>query len=209
MRKIFAIVFAIALMMCVFTVPAFAEEVVGETVEETVENTFTTTEFFNEKVLPFIVSSGSAILSGLLLVAPYLKNAGQLKQVKALYVKIKEENDTLKSLLESTDVNEFKSALETILTEDLKKAIQNISLDNNALADLRAKYETLTEMMQALMNAATNVWAQSPAAVACLTNAPDAAALRTAYERVAALENYIRDEKGAEADKIIAEIEGV
>lgn len=206
MRKFFAIVFVIALMVCAFSVPVFAEEIATET---TTEYTFTTTEFFNEKVLPFLVSAGSALLSGLLLIAPYLKNSGQMKQAKALYVKIKEENETLKSLLESTDVNEFKSALETILTEDLKKAIQNISLDNNALADLRAKYETLAEMMQALMNAATNVWAQSPAAVACLTNAPDAAALRTAYERVAALENYIREEKGAEAEKIIAIVEGV
>lgn len=208
MRKIFAIVFVIALMVCALSVPAFAEEVV-ETTEKTTLTTFTTTEFFNDKVLPFLVSAASALLSGLLLIAPYLKNSGQLKQAKALYVKIKEENETLKSLLESTDVNEFKSTLETILTEDLKKAIQNISLDNNALADLRAKYETLSEMMQALMNAATNVWAQSPAAVACLTNAPDAAALRTAYERVAALENYIREEKGAEAEKIIAIVEGV
>ncbi len=205
MKKIFAIVFILALMCCVFTVPAFAEEVFSETTE----NTFTTTEFFNEKVLPFIVSVGTTIGSGMLLIAPYLKTSGQLKQAKALYAKIKEENETLKTLLESTDVNKFKETLETILTEDLKKAIQNISLDNNALADLRAKYETLAEMMQALMNAATNVWAQSPAAVACLTNAPDAAALRVAYERVAALENYIREEKGAEAEKIIAIVEGV
>lgn len=198
MKRIFAVLCLILVLASAFTLPVYAAE-----------NTFTTTEFFNDKVLPLLISAVCTLFAGLLVIAPALKASGKFKQIAAVYNKLKEENATLAKLLESTDVAQFKSALEELLTDDLKKAIANIHIDNAALAELRTQYDGLTERVQALINAATNVWAQNPGAVACLTNAPDASALRAANEKIAALEAYIRAEKGEEAERIIAETEGV
>ena len=165
-------------------------------------------EFFNNRILPFIISAASTFLGLLIVAVPYIKKAGKLNRLQGLYKSIKSENDRLCSLLETTDVDKLKATLEDILTEDLKKAIKNVKIDNEYLADVASQLRMLSAQMDAIINGATNAWAQSPAAVACLTSAPTETALKKSVSEVKALEDYIRETKGEEAEEIISRLKG-
>lgn len=165
-------------------------------------------EFFNNRILPFIISAASTFLGLLIVAVPYIKKAGKLNRLQGLYKSIKTENDRLCSLLETTDVDKLKSTLEDIMTEDLKKAIKNVKIDNEYLADVASQLRMLSAQMDAIINGATNAWAQSPAAVACLTSAPTETALKKSVSDVKALEDYIRETKGEEAEEIISRLKG-
>lgn len=165
-------------------------------------------EFFNNRILPFIISASSTFLGLLIVAVPYIKKAGKLNRLQGLYKSIKAENDRLCSLLETTDVDKLKSTLEDILTEDLKKAIKNVKIDNEYLADVASQLRMLSAQMDAIINGATNAWAQSPGAIACLTSAPTETALKKSVSEVKALEDYIRETKGEEAEEIISRLKG-
>ena len=169
---------------------------------------FTISQFFEEKVLPLLISAGSAIVMFIGALVPYIKKSGKFKRLQGVYTATKAENAKYAELLASVDFEKFKEAIETVLTEDLKKKIAELGNYDGQFEDMKAKMEILLGQMQAMRDGAMNAWAQSPAAVAALSVSPTETAVRRLAKQNAAFENYIKAQKGEEAEEIIAELKG-
>lgn len=171
-------------------------------------NTVTTTEFFDTVIMPALISIGTLIVSFPVVGVPFIKAFGKIKSYGAALKVKTEENENLKKLLSTTDVAEFKTALSELLTEDLKKAIQNVKIDEAQIAEMNGAIATINAKIENFMKAAENAWSASPAAVSLLTSA-ESTAIKSMAAKITSYENYIRAEKGAEAEGIIHDIEGV
>lgn len=230
-KKIFAILCAL-LVACLFVVPVSAEE--GETppVTEGDGETTPATEggenppevgedppaaetfsaFFNERILPIIISAATLSCGALVLVGPYISKAVKFKQLQGIYTKLNEENESLQHLLNATDVAAFSAALKellaTIIPPDFTETMEKVKADQSKVVELRAQIELLAAQIDALVRGAQNAWAQSPGAMAALTAAPTAEAVRKLEAENAALTAYIRDQKQGEADTIIENVKG-
>lgn len=230
-KKLFAILCAL-LVACLFVVPVSAEN--GETPtategeaetppateggenppeggEETpAEETFSA--FFNERILPIIISAATLACGALVLVGPYISKAVKFKQLQGIYTKLNEENESLQHLLNATDVAAFSAALkellDTIIPPDFTETMEKVKADQSKVVELRAQIELLAAQIDALVRGAQNAWAQSPGAMAALTAAPTAEAVRKLEAENAALTAYIRDQKQGEADTIIENVKG-
>lgn len=230
-KKIFAILCAL-LVACLFVVPVSAEE--GETPPVTegegetppateggenppeggeeipAEETFSA--FFNERILPIIISAATLACGALVLVGPYISKAVKFKQLQGIYTKLNEENESLQHLLNATDVAAFSAALKellaTIIPPDFTETMEKVKADQSKVVELRAQIELLAAQIDALIRGAQNAWAQSPGAVSALTAAPTAEAVRKLEAENAALTAYIRDQKQGEADTIIENVKG-
>lgn len=208
MKKLFAVFLIILVLVCL-SVPVMAEET--ETVppvEETEGQKFDA-EFFNNTVMPLLVSVGSSVVGLLAVFAPYLKKSAKFNKLHGIYLKQKEENETLQGLLNATDINQFKDAVYQVLTEDVRKALANVKIDNALVADIIAQMDLMREQIQTLIRGATNAWAQSPAAVACLASSPTESAVRKQAIYITNLEDYIKQSKGEEAEALLADLKGV
>ncbi len=166
------------------------------------------TEFFNEAILPLLTSAASAVVGLIAISAPYIKKSAKFNKLHGIYLKQKEENETLQGLLNMTDISKFKEAVEKVLTEDVKRALDAVKIDNDLVANFTAQIEVVKAQIQSLIGGALNAWAQSPGAVACLSAAPAESALRAQAAYVAALETHIKESKGEEAEKILTELKG-
>ena len=175
---------------------------------QTDEDELSKTQFFNEKILPLLTSAASAVVGLIAIAAPYIKKSAKFEKLHGIYLKQKEENETLQSLLNMTDVNKFKEAVEKVLTEDVKRALDAVKIDNDLVATFTAQIELMRAQIQTLIAGAQNAWAQSPAAVACLSAAPTESAVRKQAAYIAALEDYVKNAKGEEAEKILTELKG-
>lgn len=226
-KKLFAILCAL-LVASMFVVPVSAEEgetppaTEGETVteggetppeggEETpADETFSA--FFNERILPIIISAATLACGALVLVGPYISKAVKFKQLQGIYTKLNEENESLQHLLNATDVAAFSAALKellaTIIPPDFTETMEKVKADQSKVVELRAQIELLAAQIDALVRGAQNAWAQSPGAMAALTAAPTAEAVRKLEAENAALMAYIRDQKQGEADTIIENVKG-
>ena len=174
-------------------------------------NTVTTTEFFDTVIMPILIGLGSAVTISFGVILYLLKVWGRLKdavaKVKELMTSKKatdEEIEYLKGILEKIDVNNI--SLE--LNECVEKAQSSLKLDEATISELVGTVAVLKSMMENFMKAAENAWSASPAAVSLLTSA-ESTALKSMSAKITAFEKYIRAEKGAEAEGIIRDIEGV
>lgn len=175
---------------------------------QTDEEELSVTQFFNEKILPLLVAAFYAVVGLIAFSAPYIKKIVKFNKLHGIYLKQKEENENLKSLLNMTDISKFKEAVETAFTEYVKHALDAVKIDNNLVANLTVQIEVMKAQIQSLIAGATNAWAQSPGAVACLSAAPTESALRVQAAYIAALEGHIKESKGEEAEKILTELKG-
>lgn len=227
-KKIFAVICAL-IVASMFIIPVSAEEgetppptTEGETVTEGGENPpeggeetpadETFSAFFNERILPIIISAATLACGALVLVGPYISKAVKFKQLQGIYTKLNEENESLQHLLNATDVAAFSSALkellDTIIPPDFTETMEKVKADQSKVVELRAQIELLAAQIDALVRGAQNAWAQSPGAMAALTAAPTAEAVRKLEAENAALTAYIRDQKQGEADTIIENVKG-
>lgn len=226
-KKIFAVICAL-IVACLLIVPVSAEEGAGappsgeggvetppateggETGEPSTDETFSA--FFNERILPIIISAATLACGALVLVGPYISKAVKFKQLQGIYTKLNEENESLQHLLNSTDVAAFSAALkellDTIIPPDFTETMEKVKADQSKVVELRAQIELLAAQIDALVRGAQNAWAQSPGAMAALTAAPTAEAVRKLEAENAALTAYIRDQKQGEADTIIENVKG-
>ena len=172
------------------------------------EDQFIISQFFEEKILPLIISAGSAFLMFLGAITPALKNSGKYKRLQGIYSATKAENAKYVELLQGTDIEKFKETIESILTDDLKKKIAELGNFEPKFDEMSAKMELLFAQMQSMKEGAINAWAQSPAAVAALTASPTESAVLKLVQQNKAFEGYIKEQKGDEAAKIIAELKG-
>lgn len=174
------------------------------------------TEFFNDEIRPALISVALALGASAPILVAFVKKIGQYKTVVAAYAAKKAENADLKGLVEdlkatisAVDIVKFKEEITNAFTEAYQKAVDSSRLNNALLAEFAERQNVVDAKVQALLAGATNAWSQSPAAVACLTALPNETVLRKQAEQIHALEAYIRQTKGDEADVIIADLKGV
>lgn len=216
-KKLLVALFAL-LLVCLFALPVSAEEPAGEvpTVEsgagEEPAEEFVFSTFFNERILPALVSAATVAVGALCVVGPYISKTVKFKQLQGIYTKLTEENESLQHLLNATDVKEFSDALSkllaTVIPEDFSETMEKVKADQSKVVELRAQIDLLCAQIDALIRGAQNAWAQSPGAMAALTAAPTAEAVRKLEAENAALTAYIRDQKQGEADTIIENVKG-
>lgn len=227
LNKILIIVAVLTIICCFFvstmTITAFAEEP-NETTEQTQEveedktltdkvaelvvkvNGLADNDFFAQKVLPFIISVGGALLTGLAVLIPYLKKRTQFKVIQTAYSKLVEETEDLKKLLSSTDVGEIKDVIKSLFDNELKELTNSIKKDGSFYNEAIAIEKTIMAKLDNLTNGALNAWQSSKEAVKCLTNNAEMTALAS-YEKInGALKDYIKEIKGEEADEIIKQL---
>lgn len=224
MKKIIAIIFTVLALASFMTVQIYAQDTAAAEAEETTESPIekeesegteidiggailSVTEYFEEKILPILISAGTVLLGGLAMLVPFLQKNAKYNRLQGLYTKSMEELEKYSELLKNTDVSQFKAALEEILSKDLKGSIERLGLDNENVAKMEAKIELLSAQIDALIRGAQNAWSQSSAAVACLTASPSESVVRKQRDQIKALEQYITEYKGEEATAIISKLE--
>lgn len=178
--------------------------------------TVTVTEFFNNNILPVLTGVGTVILMFLAFLAPILKLVGKYKNLQGLFTQQGEQNAAYEKILSATDIAKFSETLKSFVNDELKKTldtdfkgvVEKAMIDKNLAESIEARMETMSAQIDALIRGATNAWAQAPAAVSCLTSAPTETVLKKQVSEIHALEAYIREQKGAEADAIIEKLKG-
>lgn len=196
-------------LLLVFSLSAFAEEgsiTENETVSEE-ENT-DITAYFNDTVLPLIISAATTLIAALPFIIPVIKKNAKYNKLQAFYSRACDEITRLEEFVKSNDVENFKSKIAEAMSEELTKAVTSLKIESGVYADIVSKIETLSAQMNALSRGAANAWAQSPGAVACLSEAPTEYAVKKQSMELKALEDYIREIKGEEAEAIITELKG-
>ena len=167
--------------------------------------------FFNQYILPILISLGVILLSGICIAAPFLrkyfKNKKELAQYIAAYAAEKQKSTDANNM----NIEEVVGLLKGFLTDETQaqfdKFISTYKADASAFGGVEGKLETLTAQLQALCNAAGVVWHGSAQAVAFLNAAPTQEAVDKLAAENAKLKEYIRaqNDKGDEVvSKIIA-----
>ena len=210
-KRIFAI-FALLILAVCLSLPVFATDTYTGAPSED----FNFIDFFNEEVRPALISVALSLGASAAVAVPFVKNIGKYKSLVSAYVAQKAENNDLKGLVSelqatvsAVDIVKFKDEITKAFTEAYQKAVDSSRLNNALLAEFSERQNVVDAKIQALLAGATNAWAQSPSAVACLTALPNETVLRKQAEQIHALESYIRDVKGSEAEAIIADLKGV
>lgn len=185
------------------------ENKIAEKVAELVVkvNGLAESDFFTQKVLPFIISVGGALLAGLVVLLPYLRKRTQFKVIQTAYSKLAEETENLKKLLSSTDVGEIKEIIKSLFESELQELANALKKDGAFYNETIAIQKTIMAKLDNLTNGALNAWQSSKEAVKCLTNNAEMSTLAS-YEKVnSALKGYIKEIKGEEAEEIIKQLE--
>lgn len=163
-------------------------------------------DYFTKNVLPLVISAGSALLMGVGALLPYLKKNAKYRQLLGLYKGLQSKTDELTKAIEDGSPEKLKDALSAALGVEFSKILESLKIDKKTYAEIKAQIETVSAQLTALINGATNAWRGSETAVACLTATPTQSAVEKQAAENKALEDYIRETKGDEADKIITDI---
>lgn len=173
-------------------------------------NSLTNADYFVKNILPLITGAGSAIIGFVLMLFPTIRNNNKYRQLQGFYTQIKDENETLKTLLTSTDIPSLKDAFKAVVKDEqlelVDKFIKETKINEKGLAGLETDLSVAIGKINALISAAQNVWAKSPEAMAALTEAPERGTLVAMQRENDKLKDYIRQTKGEEAEAIIEEL---
>ena len=149
------------------------------------------------------VSVGSVVLSFVISVIPWIRAKGREMQSGATASYYKAQADEMRERLADQDFNGFKDTLTSTVSESVGKLSEDLLSLRASYVENKQVIETIQAQISALISAATNAWAQSPAAVHVLTESPTASALAKVSAENEAMKTYIRQTKGEEADDII------
>lgn len=163
-------------------------------------------DYFTKNILPLVISAGSALLMGVGALLPYLKKNAKYKQLLGLYKGLQAKTDELTKAIQEGDPDKLKEALTAALGTEFAKVLESLKIDKKTYAEIKAQIDTISAQLTALINGATNAWRGSESAVACLTATPTQSAVEKQAAEIKALEDYIRETKGDEADKVITDI---
>ena len=168
-------------------------------------------EYFEQKILPWLISSIVALVLGVLTLLPSIKDKIKYKALKEKYNVTCDERDNYKNQIGALSAGTLKEIVLDVLGEVLKTEVlpelQKFKIDNNVVADVKTELDTMGAKIDAFIKGATNAWSTVPEAVSALSQAPEKVVLQQLENRKLALENYIREIKGEEAEKIIADLE--
>lgn len=233
MKKLLILLSVVLLLSLGSVAVAYAEEQPAETTTETTESKLAEYEqkigeyvaliqdyenenYFSNNILPVLIGLGSALLGGLAAVFPAIKKSVAFKQLQGAYAMLNKNYDELKKLLAETDITKIKEALSAGITDELKEFKEvvdgKIKDGYGAVLDFKTEFKTDLELLEnkltALTSAAQVVWHGSPEAVEALSKSATYETALQATAREKKLEAYIREQKGEEADAIIAEVLG-
>ncbi len=162
--------------------------------------------YFANTILPLIIGAGSALLTSLGALIPFLKTKAKYKAALASINNLEKQTEELQTLLTSTDITKIKEALQSLFSGELAKAVNNLKLDGAVYAEQKALLEIILAKLDAIINGAINAWSKSDGAVAALTAAPEHNVLNALEKENIQLKQYIREIKGAEAEEEIKKI---
>lgn len=163
-------------------------------------------DYFTKNILPLVISAGSALLMGIGALLPYLKKNAKYKQLLGLYKGLQAKTDDLTKAIQEGDPDKLKEALTAALGTEFTKVLESLKIDKKTYAEIKAQIDTISAQLTALINGATNAWRGSESAVACLAASPTQTVVEQQAAEIKALEDYIRETKGDEADKIISDV---
>lgn len=163
-------------------------------------------DYFTKNILPLVISAGSALLMGIGALLPYLKKNAKYKQLLGLYKGLQAKTDELTKAIQEGDPDKLKEALTAALGTKFAKILESLKIDKKTYAEIKAQIDTISAQLNALINGATNAWRSSESAVACLAASPTQTVVEQQAAEIKALEDYIRETKGDEADKIISDV---
>ena len=163
-------------------------------------------DYFTKNILPLVISAGSALLMGIGALLPYLKKNAKYKQLLGLYKGLQAKTDELTKAIQEGNPEKLKEVLSAALGTEFAKIIESLKIDKKTYAEIKAQIDTISAQLNALINGATNAWRGSESAVACLAASPTQTVVEQQEAEIKALEDYIRETKGDEADKIISDV---
>lgn len=163
-------------------------------------------DYFTKNILPLVISAGSALLMGIGALLPYLKKNAKYKQLLGLYKGLQAKTDELTKAIQEGNPEKLKEVLSAALGTEFAKIIESLKIDKKTYAEVKAQIDTISAQLNALINGATNAWRGSESAVACLAASPTQTVVEQQEAEIKALEDYIRETKGDEADKIISDV---
>lgn len=172
-------------------------------------NTWKDDNYFANNILPILLGVGSTLVGLIGCAVPWIRTHAKYKQLQGAYAALIDQTDNLKKLLSSTDPAEVQKALSALVSDELKRQINDvvakIKVDYGALGEVKGQLQTLLAQVQALSDAAKVTWHGSPQAVALLSAAPTQAAVDSIAAENAKLKAYIR-EQNDKGDEVIDEI---
>lgn len=173
-------------------------------------NASSASEYFNKNILPLLTGSCSAIVAGLASLLPYIRNKNKRKQLEAYAATLQKANADLETLLKSTDPEAVKTAVDSLFgdraTEIANKMLEKMNVDMKRVNELATEIGTVNAKLDCLIKGAQNAWAKSSAATAALSAAPEKSLLVAKEAENAQLKQYIRSQKGEDAEKLICDI---
>lgn len=168
-------------------------------------------QYFEQKILPWLISSIVSLVLGVIMLLPTIKDKIKYKALKEKYNVTCDERDGYKNQVGALSKDTIKTIILEVLGETFNSEIvpqlQKFKIDESVVADVKTELDTMNAKIDAFIKGATNAWSTVPEAVSALTEAPEKIVLQQLENRKLALENYIREIKGEEAEKIIAELE--
>lgn len=230
MKRIFAFIALAILLTALLGVTVYAEDATETTTTATEQETpmttppteespaegendaqegMTASQYFNEKILPLLTSSGIVAVGYIAMNLATIKSKLEAKGLRVTCSGLNKMNADLKAVIENIDLNALRDEIIEKVSTDIKDFISAVELDNTLVASYNAQMELMRAQIQTLINGAMNAWAQSPAAVACLSTAPTESAVRDMSAYIIGLENYVKQTKGEEAEQILSELKGV
>lgn len=158
-------------------------------------------EYFNTMILPLLTSWGASAISFIALLVPFIRKNGKYNQLKGLYSSLMKEFSDLKDKYKDLSPESFTENCLPLITAAVRDTvIKELKLDPAAHANVISKLDLLTAKTESLVRGATNAWAQSPAAVACLASSPTESVVIKQAAYIKSLEDKIREIKGEEAE---------
>lgn len=178
----------------------------SEDITSRIKAILTESDYFTKNILPLVISAGSALLMGIGALLPYLKKNAKYKQLLGLYKGLQAKTDELTKAIQEGNPEKLKEVLSAALGTEFAKIIESLKIDKKTYAEVKAQIDTISAQLNALINGATNAWRGSESAVACLAASPTQTVVEQQEAEIKALEDYIRETKGDEADKIISDV---
>lgn len=169
--------------------------------------------YFKNKILPYIINGAAdLIIIGVFVIRPYLKKKSLADKLSVAAAQLKAENESLQTILNSTDPDKIKESLgniTSIIPESILTAIKGEFTEfYKALTELKTTNETDYALLKILVEAARLAWSSKPEVAAILAESPEKSTLERFMAYIDKLEEYIRESKGEEAEETLKQLEG-
>ena len=167
-------------------------------------------DFFKDKVLPFLINGAIDIaLVAFLILRPYLKNKSLIKQLTGYVEALESERDNLNKLLNSSNPEEIKNAVEKLFGGKFDEIITQFESKYAKYLQEVVSMKTTNELTYAQLVKITKAmqiaYASKPEAATLLAESPTKNVLDELMAENDALKETIRELKGQEADKLIGD----